>query len=235
MESKIDHYRNVRVAVAEGVYLARLAMGRQVEPSVVSAARYAAYFVASELYPDVASAENMADQEERVQLTDQLTGLDNAHGLHENLQDAIEFANRHHIPLALIVAYFTNLKTINDTYGHQAGDAALVAAAEILLREAPACMRADVDGQGYVQDLRGPGRLESGNTFAILCPGKDLEAAKRWWGDLDVTLQQAGFVMQAGFAVHDQTHYGDFDAHRKLLERGRAALYEELGELSCEL
>jgi diguanylate cyclase (GGDEF)-like protein len=65
-------------------------------------------------------------------VTDQLTGLYNRHYLNEQLQRLHPAAVRRGRPYAILALDLDGLKQINDTSGHAAGDAALVAFAEQL-------------------------------------------------------------------------------------------------------
>ena len=57
---------------------------------------------------------------------DQLTGALNRRGLDEAMQREISRAARRKMPLSVAVLDLDNFKRLNDTYGHQAGDDALV-------------------------------------------------------------------------------------------------------------
>lgn len=63
----------------------------------------------------------------RLAVTDPLTGLYNRHYLNEQLERIHAAAARHHRPYALLALDLDGFKRINDTAGHVAGDAALVA------------------------------------------------------------------------------------------------------------
>lgn len=63
---------------------------------------------------------------------DQLTGLLNRRGLEEELDREIARADRKNLPLSLSVLDVDNFKRLNDTYGHQAGDAALTHLARVV-------------------------------------------------------------------------------------------------------
>jgi two-component system cell cycle response regulator len=65
-------------------------------------------------------------------LTDQLTQLHNRHFLVDAAYLAISEARRHGHPLSLLVVDVDRFKMINDTHGHQTGDAVLTQVATLL-------------------------------------------------------------------------------------------------------
>jgi len=69
---------------------------------------------------------------EAAALTDVLTGLPNRRFAIEELQRAWAAADRHHHPLACLLIDVDHFKRINDTMGHDAGDAVLQAVASRL-------------------------------------------------------------------------------------------------------
>ncbi|HET6690723.1 MAG TPA: diguanylate cyclase [Miltoncostaeaceae bacterium] len=64
--------------------------------------------------------------------TDGLTGLANHATFHTALIDAVALAERYGRPLSVAIVDLDRFKTVNDTLGHQAGDAALRTVASIL-------------------------------------------------------------------------------------------------------
>jgi diguanylate cyclase (GGDEF)-like protein len=58
-------------------------------------------------------------------VTDPLTGVLNRNGWNQAAAPAIAYAQRHQIPLALLTLDIDFFKQVNDTHGHDAGDAAL--------------------------------------------------------------------------------------------------------------
>ncbi len=97
-------------------------------------------------------------------LKDPLTSLSNRRGLLEVLDRQARGARRHGRPLALLLLDLDNLKGVNDSRGHAAGDAALRTLAAVLQESV---RRADVVA-----------RL-GGDEFAVLCPDTTADAARR--------------------------------------------------------
>jgi two-component system cell cycle response regulator len=76
-----------------------------------------------------------------IALKDGLTSLYNRHFLTEMAPKKINEAQRHSIPLSLILIDVDNFKSINDRYGHLQGDVVLNSIAEILLAN---CRQEDI-------------------------------------------------------------------------------------------
>jgi PleD family two-component response regulator len=74
-------------------------------------------------------------------LTDGLTGLFNYRHLRNRLREETARFRRYRTPLSLLMLDVDDVKQFNDTFGHQAGDAALVVIAKVL-RDT---LRADID------------------------------------------------------------------------------------------
>src|SRR4051794_19378566 len=97
---------------------------------------------------------------------DSLTGLANRRALDDRLEAEVAAAVRDGADLSLVLCDMDNLKQINDTDGHQAGDDALVRVAEAL--------RTAAHGQGAGAMV---GRI-GGDEFCILLPGMDATRAR---------------------------------------------------------
>ncbi|HEX3867194.1 MAG TPA: response regulator, partial [Gemmatimonadaceae bacterium] len=67
--------------------------------------------------------------------TDALTGLDNRRHLEERIDEMFEHARRLNEPFACVMCDLDRFKSVNDTHGHQAGDAVLKQFAKILRGE----------------------------------------------------------------------------------------------------
>ena len=93
--------------------------------------------------------------------TDALTGLDNRRQLEDRLEEMFEHARRLNEPFACVMCDLDRFKSVNDEYGHQAGDAVLKQFARIL--------------KGEVREIDRAGRF-GGEEFMLLLPGTVLDA-----------------------------------------------------------
>ena len=72
------------------------------------------------------------EQLRQLSLTDDLTGLYNRRGFLALAEQQARVANRDRKPMLLVSVDLDGLKAINDSFGHKAGDAAIVETAQIL-------------------------------------------------------------------------------------------------------
>ena len=98
----------------------------------------------------------------RLARTDALTGIPNRRFMDETLEAEVARARRYGQPVSLVMADVDELKTINDTYSHSAGDEVLRAVAR-LARES--CREVDVVGR------------YGGDEFVFILPSTTLEHA----------------------------------------------------------
>lgn len=81
---------------------------------------------------NISDRRQMENELRALSLTDELTGLYNRRGFLTLAEQQIRIANRLKKKLYLLAADLDDLKVINDTFGHQEGDSALVETAGIL-------------------------------------------------------------------------------------------------------
>ena len=124
----------------------------------------------------IGSAADVTDDREReteLQLMarhDPLTGLANRRVLMEKVDEAIDSR----VPAALLALDLDSFKVINDSLGHQAGDAVLIQIAERL---------ESVTGDGIL------GRL-GGDEFAVLLTGKDRRETEKIAGKMTAAVSE---------------------------------------------
>lgn len=74
----------------------------------------------------------LVEESRRLAATDTLTGLMNRRAFSEAVLREIATADRYEFPISLLMLDVDHFKKVNDTYGHAAGDAVLVALANVL-------------------------------------------------------------------------------------------------------
>ena len=111
--------------------------------------------------PTLANLRNLALAEARA-ATDALTGLPNRRAVQDTLKRMIAQSGRTLAPMAALVLDLDQFKAINDTYGHDRGDAVLCAVSDVLRR---ALRTSDFVGRN------------GGEEFIALLPDTDAEGA----------------------------------------------------------
>jgi diguanylate cyclase (GGDEF)-like protein len=162
-------------------------------------------------------------EEENIELKaesarDALTEVYNRRYFEEAVAREFETASRHAWPLSVVFVDLDKFKEINDTFGHQAGDAVLVAVARLLgevLRDTDIVAR------------------YGGDEFVLLLPGVDSVQADVVGQRLIETAhgrtvrlsdgRQLGITLSVGIATCDSQHR--FPAASDLLAAADAALY----------
>jgi diguanylate cyclase (GGDEF)-like protein len=125
--------------------------------------------------------------------TDGLTGLGNRRTLDEELVLEWRRADRVGDSLAFVLLDLDNFKQVNDTHGHQAGDAVLRAVGQILR-----------DGVRQV-DLAG---RYGGEEFALILPETDIFGAVKLAERLRVELEATPIVVSEGKMLEITASFG---------------------------
>ena len=128
---------------------------------------------------------------------DQLLPLLNRRAFVRELTRHINFATRYSTPASLVYFDLDGFKSVNDTYGHTAGDAVLSHFADTLL--------------AHVRDSDVVGRL-GGDEFGIILSHADQEQAHKKASALAATLKSSP-PMWRGKAVQVGFSYGAFELH----------------------
>jgi diguanylate cyclase (GGDEF)-like protein len=157
-----------------------------------------------------------SDTADRLARTDELTGMKNRRAFYELAQQAFEQAARYERPLSLISLDIDHFKSINDTWGHAAGDAALRAIARVMTTTS------------RVTDIAG---RVGGEEFAILLPETTTEAAvvhaerlRRDVADIVVSYDGVDIRLTCSMGVASRDEFTvSLD---RLMARADAALYD---------
>ncbi len=127
--------------------------------------------------------EQANEQLRHMSQTDALTGLDNRRHIEERMDEMYELSVRLHEPLACVMCDLDHFKRVNDTYGHQAGDA--------VLRQLAAILRAQA------REIDRIGRY-GGEEFIFLLPGTVLDAAVTFAERVRKAVEQHEFAFEGG-------------------------------------
>ena len=142
--------------------------------------------------------------------TDPLTGLSNRRAIEEWASKQLRGAARHGFPLWVIVADIDCFKTINDTFGHDAGDTVLTQFAEILRKNTRA---SDICG-----------RL-GGDEFLIVLTHVDVEHIEMTVSKFREQFAELSFPFQ-GQSVSVTASFGVVGFHGKGLQEFSALVRE---------
>ena len=145
---------------------------------------------------------------------DQLLPLLNRRAFVRELTRYINFATRYSTPASLVYFDLDGFKSVNDTYGHAAGDAVLSHFADTLL--------------AHVRDSDVVGRL-GGDEFGIILSHADQAQAHKKASALSATLNASpplwrGKAIQVGFSYGAFELLGDDDADNAIA-RADEAMY----------
>jgi diguanylate cyclase (GGDEF)-like protein len=123
------------------------------------------------------------DELRHMSQTDGLTGVDNRRHIEERLTEAFEHAARLNEPLAVVMTDVDHFKSVNDTHGHQAGDAVLRQVADVL--------------RDTAREIDRVGRY-GGEEFLVLLPGANLEDARAYAERARAAVERREFGYEGG-------------------------------------
>jgi diguanylate cyclase (GGDEF)-like protein len=149
----------------------------------------------------------------RLMNTDPLTGLTNRRQLSERMDVELSKARRHDHPLSALMMDIDHFKSINDTYGHGAGDAVLFGVAEILKQT---CRKEDIVAR------------YGGEEFVVLLPDSPAAAALDCAERIRKAIEGSVFpeIDRKVTASLGATLFAPTDTEESFIQRADAALYE---------
>jgi diguanylate cyclase (GGDEF)-like protein len=190
---------------------------RRTDPGLIAEDRLHFYFNVSETLALAVANIRLRETLQHQAIRDPLTGLFNRRYFQETLKRELHRASRAKLPLSLVILDIDHFKRFNDTYGHDAGDAALKAVSEILISRTRA---GDVacrhGGEEFVLAFPGlPAEVAASRVEALRC---EIEAR-----DIQFLGQTIDPVtISAGIAVYPG-HAMDMDS---LMRAADQALYQ---------
>lgn len=174
----------------------------------------------SRLNEELETIVNMRTQElreknrelELLAITDRLTGICNRLRLDEVFEYELGRSERYSIHFSVMLMDIDYFKNVNDTYGHQVGDAVLVEIAGIFVK--------------HLRKVDIPGRW-GGEEFLIICPETNADKAFAIAEKLRTAIEQFNFTVAghitASFGV---TSYQQGDDVKNMMARVDKALYQ---------
>ncbi|MFA7269587.1 MAG: diguanylate cyclase [Sterolibacterium sp.] len=148
-------------------------------------------------------------------LRDPMTGLHNRRFLEESVDTLIGQAKRHKLSLAFMMLDLDFFKMVNDSYGHDAGDAVLKALAKLL--------KHSVRSSDYIVRY-------GGEEFLILLHATDAETANEVAEKIraevaELKIQTAGGIVQKTISIGISSYPDDSDTFWQALKFADVALY----------
>ena len=126
------------------------------------------------------------DQLTRISLTDGLTQIENRRSLNERLHEMWQHSVRLHEPISLVMCDIDKFKSVNDKFGHLAGDSVLKGFAQLL--------------KGEAREIDRVGRY-GGEEFLLILPGTVLDAAVTFAERLREKVERHTFTYEGGTLV----------------------------------
>jgi len=165
-------------------------------------------------------AHEIATAKERIRIlseTDELTGLSNLRSFARLHRQEYERAVRHHRPYSVIVMDLNGLKQVNDNYGHEVGDRAIVLFANVIAR--------------LIRSTDAAGRI-GGDEFVALLSETDAEAAGRVMHRIRgaterCTLEVGGRMLKLSVSIGAATFPEDSENPRDLIAAADDAMYRD--------
>ncbi len=168
------------------------------------------------LAQDITQRKQLEEKLKHIATHDPLTGLYNRHEMELRLTDEVERASRYNHHLAVFMLDLDHFKSVNDTYGHLAGDTILKTFATVLNNS--------IRNTDYVARY-------GGEEFVVILPETTLPKAEELAERLCSLIAEYPFTVKIDTELKITTSIGiaSFPEHaktgRKLLEAADSALY----------
>ena len=169
----VDEGRNLTTRVAAGEKLTTQALRRHKDGHAFWVAISATPFGVSDqpgrvyaMYHDISAQKRAEDELKALLLVDELTGLPNRRAFITLSEQALKLALRLERDVLMVFIDVDHLKYINDTYGHLAGDRALIDTARVL-RES--CREADIIARLGGDEFVALMTVDSDQTAELVC------------------------------------------------------------------
>lgn len=164
----------------------------------------------------------------RLSLTDELTELPNRRAILQRIENEVNRSQRYNTPLALALIDLDKFKSINDQYGHAAGDTVL----HCFATEVLSVFRNHDTAARY-----------GGEEFAILMPNTDIDGAFKALEKIRYIAKQSNCILDTGEEIAMPTFsagialYTAEEAPEELLNRADTAMYraKQMGRSRIEV
>lgn len=168
------------------------------------------------LYSDITQRKQAEAQIRNMALQDALTGLPNRISLNERIDEALRRSGEHRMPFALLFLDLDGFKKVNDSLGHDVGDALLIQVARRL--------------EAAVRSTDVVARLGGDEFVVLLRDLGDTDAAERLAAEIVSSIAApfalAGGEVRVGTSIGIAAHPGDGSSREALLKAADAAMYE---------
>ena len=221
LDSKTEIQKNLSKALSEGClfieWVHKRLDGKEFPAEVMlSEVEVEGKQMVQALIRDITQRKIMEDELKRLATTDPLTGANNRRSLLEKGASELLRSRRYEHPFSLLMIDVDNFKTINDTYGHNAGDMVL----KSLVSMSTKVLRST--------DLFG--RI-GGEEFAVILPETDdqkaIEVAERLRKGLsELTVQSEEGPIRFTVSIGLATLKDETDNLLSIMKRSDAALYK---------
>jgi len=166
-------------------------------------------------FTDISLIESERERFYQLAGRDYLTGVGNRQAFETELAREIERTKRYGSDLSLVMLDIDDFKSVNDTFGHQTGDAVLVALAR--------CMAAEVRVTDIICRF-------GGEEFMVIMPQTDLTGALSCAGKLGQSIAGHDFGIGRRITVSlGVAQYQPGESSQTLVRRIDTALYEAKG------